>query len=256
MTQQLSTQDVQAEVLVMLWSAELTTIRRYHNMTYWEEEALEESSAEASRSGPRLESVADHSWHLADCVLLLHPHFPDLDLCRCLSMSILHDKLEITIGDAAPMGRSGTGYDGTAYNKLLLVEKEAAERAALEKYLERVPDVVAKTQRLIFEEYAAKMTEEARFVYAIDKLQVYTWLIRKKRGIMTDAHLAFSLPYLRTRTLCFPGLEPYVREFENRLLDTVARARNLRRDIIDELVKLKSLRATSPEIRHGMEHPE
>src|SRR4051794_8887361 len=67
-------------VAAMLWSAELSTVKRYYDMTYWESETAEERDAESLLSGPRLESVADHSWHLCDCVLLLHSHFSYLDL--------------------------------------------------------------------------------------------------------------------------------------------------------------------------------
>ena len=220
-------------VSAMLWSAELSAVKRYYDMTYWEGESAEERDAESLLSGPRLESVADHSWHLCDCVLLLHSHFSYLDLGRCLAMAVLHDKAEISVGDIGPMGPSGTGLDGTAFNAEHAAKKDAAEHAAIEAYLDGLPPEVAKRQRAIFDEYLERRTPEACFVYAVDKIQVYTWLIRRKQGRMSDDHLRFSLRYLREKALAFPQLEPFICELEERLLATVAHARRVPQEHLD-----------------------
>jgi 5'-deoxynucleotidase YfbR-like HD superfamily hydrolase len=212
-------------VSAMLWSAELQTVKRYYDMTFWEAETAEEREAESLLSGPRLESVADHSWHLCDCVLLLHGHFGHLDLGRCLAMAVVHDKAEIRTGDTSPMGSSGTGRDGTAFDVARAQAKERDERTAVEAYLDRLPAEAAHAQRLVFDEYLERRTAEARFVYALDKLQVLTWLIRRKQGLMSDEHLRFSLRYLREKALAYAPLEPFVDEFERRLLGAVALAR-------------------------------
>jgi putative hydrolases of HD superfamily len=225
-------------VSAMQWSAELQTVKRYYDMTFWDRETAEERDAESVLSGPRLESVADHSWHLCDCVLLLHGHFGYLDLGRCLSMAVLHDKAEISTGDFGPMGTSGTGHDGTAFDAGLAEAKDHDERAAIAAYLAGLPAEVAKAQRVVFDEYLERRTAEARFVYALDKMQVYTWLIRRKNGRMSDDHLRFSLRYLREKALAFPPLEPFIDEFERRLLAAVARARGIPRQPLERRFRL------------------
>jgi 5'-deoxynucleotidase YfbR-like HD superfamily hydrolase len=214
-------------VSAMLWSAQLQIVKRYYDMTFWEAETAAEREAESVLSGPRQESVADHSWHLCDCVLLLHGHFGHLDLGRCLAMAVLHDKAEIGTGDVSPMGVSGTGRDGTAFDAARAEAKERDERTAIDAYLDRLPAPAADAQRLVFDEYLERRTPEARFVYALDKLQVLTWLIRRKQGRMSDEHLRFSRRYLREKALVFPPLEPFVDELERRLMAAVARARGM-----------------------------
>jgi 5'-deoxynucleotidase YfbR-like HD superfamily hydrolase len=224
-----STQDdsVARIVSAMLWSAELQTVKRYYDMTFWEGETAEERDAESVLSGPRLESVADHSWHLCDCVLLLHGHFGYLDLGRCLAMAVVHDKAEIGTGDVSPMGASGTGRDGTAFDAVRADAKEREEHAAVDAYLDSLPAEAARAQRVPFEEYLERRTAEARFVYVLDKMQVFTWLIRRKQGRMSDEHLRFSLRYLRDKGLAFVALEPLIDELERRLLAAVAQARGI-----------------------------
>jgi putative hydrolases of HD superfamily len=227
-------------VSAMLWSAELQTVKRYYDMTFWDRETSEERDAESLLSGPRLESVADHSWHLCDCILLLHGHFGYLDLGRCLSMAVLHDKAEISTGDIGPMGTSGTGHDGTAFDASRAEAKDRHERAAIAAYLAGLPAEVAESQRGTFDEYLERRTAEARFVYALDKVQVYTWLIRRKEGRLSDDHLRFSLIYLRQNGLAFPPLEPFIDEFERRLLAAVARARGIPRQHLERRFGLAS----------------
>jgi putative hydrolase of HD superfamily len=227
-------------VSAMLWSAELQTVKRYYDMTFWEAETAEERDAESALSGPRLESVADHSWHLCDCVLLLHGHFGDLDLGRCLTLAVIHDKAEVATGDISPMGTSGTGDDGTAFDLRRAEAKDRDERAAIAAYLARLPAEVADAQRVAFDDYLERRTAEARFVYALDKLQVYTWLIRRKRGRMSDEHLRFSLRYLRDKARAFAPLGPFVDELERRLLTVVADARGIPRRHLERRLGVES----------------
>jgi 5'-deoxynucleotidase YfbR-like HD superfamily hydrolase len=220
-------------ISAMLWSAELQTVKRYYDMTFWEDETAEERDAESVLSGPRLESVADHSWHLCDCVLLLQGHFNYLDLGRCLTMAVVHDKAEIGTGDISPMGGSGTGRDGTAFDAGRAEAKDRDERTTVGAYLDSLPAESARAQRAAFDEYLERRTAEARFVYVLDKMQVFTWLIRRKQGRMSDEHLRFSLRYLRGTALAFPPLEPFIDELERRLLAAVAHARGTPRQQLE-----------------------
>ena len=242
MKSNLSRDEVRKDVDLMLWAADLAMIRRYLDMTYWELEAREEYLADSARSGPRLESVADHSWHLCDCILLLSPRFPGLDSNKCLQLAVLHDKLELLIGDLSPMGQSGTGHDGTAYNSSLASAKRAAEIEALSEYVAALPEEVARAQRSLLEDYLHERSPEAKFVRAVDRLQVYTWLIRKKGGRITNAHLTFSIRYLREGVARFPALLRYSDEFEERLLAMVAKARGVTISELELEINLQNIR--------------
>lgn len=237
--------EIRKEIDVMLWSADLEMQRRYLNMTYWETESAEERIAEASRSGPRLESVADHSWHLCDCILLLASHFSSLDILKCLKIAILHDKLELFTGDFAPQGISGTGNDGTAFNRSASENKYQLEMKALYNYIYSMPLSAAKEQKECLQEFLELSTPEARFVSAIDKIQVYTFLLRKKRGNMSNKHIEFSIKYVRKGVAKFPLLLPYVEELEDRLINTVAVHRGVPRATVEKEISLADLLASS-----------
>ena len=65
------------------------------------------------------ESVADHSWGMAILALRLCPQ--ELDLCKVLSMCIMHDVAEILVGDLTP------------HDEIKGKEKHDLERAAMNK---------------------------------------------------------------------------------------------------------------------------
>jgi 5'-deoxynucleotidase YfbR-like HD superfamily hydrolase len=90
---------VKKDVNMVLWSLRLQTLRRYLNQRFWEKETVAAHYSEKIDSLPRIESLADHSWHVADMVLLIGVHFKVLDLNKCVQMAILHDKLELIMGD-------------------------------------------------------------------------------------------------------------------------------------------------------------
>ena len=69
-------EDVECDIDVILWSMNLYKIRRYTHQRFWESETLDAVYANRIEPFPRLESVAEHSWHVADTVLLLGGHFP------------------------------------------------------------------------------------------------------------------------------------------------------------------------------------
>src|SRR6185369_4217888 len=72
--------EAKKDIDAILWSMRLCSIRRYFHQRFWENETAEAEYASRVEASPRLESVADHSWHVADTVLLLASHFPSLDL--------------------------------------------------------------------------------------------------------------------------------------------------------------------------------
>ena len=108
--------EVDRDVDSILWSARLNDIYRYSHQRFWEKETRELEIATNIQGVPRLESVSEHSWHLADIALLIFHRFQPLDLGKCISLAVLHDKLEIITGDKNPVGRDGTGKSTHAFN--------------------------------------------------------------------------------------------------------------------------------------------
>ncbi len=106
----------------------------------------------------RKESDADHSYHLAMMVLTFVEDFTDLDVLKCLKMSLLHDLVEIFAGDTYI-------FDAKA-----IETKKEREKLSLKKLEEILWKSSFQDFREIFEEYEIHETREAQFVYQLDKL--------------------------------------------------------------------------------------
>ena len=227
--------DVKRDITAMLWSMKLCSIRRYFHQRFWEKETAEAEHASRIEPFPRLETVADHSWHVADTVLLLGGHFPSLNVDRCIRLAILHDKMEISIGDKNPVGKSGTGESTHAFNFNSQAAKEASERAAIERYVSRMRPSAAQDQRDLLIEVLEGRTIDARFVKGVDKLQALAFVTAKKRGVMVDKHLRFTLKYSEKAVMYFPDLRAHYEELKSRLMALVALKRGVS---ISELERL------------------
>ena len=94
------------------------------------------------------ESVAAHSWGMS--VLAMHLCPSDLDKMRVLEMCLVHDLPEVEVGDLTP-------HDDTS-------TKSEDEHRAMERLAPQWLD--------LFEEYEAGVTDEAKFVKYLDKLDM------------------------------------------------------------------------------------
>jgi 5'-deoxynucleotidase YfbR-like HD superfamily hydrolase len=209
------------------------TTRRYLNQKFWEAESQESYYATKVESGLRLESVAEHSWHIADIILLLAPHFPSLSLERCLALAVLHDKLEIYTGDYDPVGLSGTGEDTHAFSPSKKQEKKEREIVALEEYIAKLPAATKVLQQKIIFEYIEGKTQEAAFVNAIDKLQALCFVAHKKKGLMADEHIYFTVRYSRKCITYFPALVNHYSAALSSLLNGVSIFRKVDREELE-----------------------
>jgi putative hydrolase of HD superfamily len=109
----------------------------------------------------RLETSAEHSWHVAMMGWLLCEHAPPgIDADRVLKMLLLHDVVEIDAGDT-----------------LLYAEAEAQEAqrerelAAADRLFGLLPSEQGENLRALWLEFEARETPEAKFAAAIDRLQ-------------------------------------------------------------------------------------
>lgn len=112
-------------------------------------------------SNGRQESSAEHSWRLSLMVLLIAPETGlNMDLHKTLKMALVHDLVE------------AEAYDIPAFEKGREEEKKQVELAAANKYRELLNSPVGDEIFSLWQEYEKRETVEAKFVKAMDSLEV------------------------------------------------------------------------------------
>ncbi|GAB5562664.1 MAG: HD domain-containing protein [Synoicihabitans sp.] len=109
----------------------------------------------------RQENDAEHSWHLCLTVILLaeHANSPDLDVLRVLKMVILHDLVEIDAGDTF------------AYDEAGMADQHEREARAADRIFGILPGDQGVEFRVLWDEFEAQETPEARFAMSCDRFQ-------------------------------------------------------------------------------------
>ena len=105
----------------------------------------------------KAENDVTHSFSLAMLAWFLSPQFPNLDVDRMIQLCLAHDIIEIYAGDTF-------SYDSPA--TLSQKERESKALSRLEREWEDFPGLIDSIK-----EYEALQSNEAKFVYALDKLQ-------------------------------------------------------------------------------------
>ncbi|TNC67561.1 HD domain-containing protein [Rubellimicrobium roseum] len=114
--------------------------------------------------GSRRENSGEHSWHLALYALVLADQAgPGVSIDRVVRMLILHDLVEIDVGDV-PIHSA----DGHAHGSAAVL---AAERAAAERIFGLLPPEQAAAFRALWEEFEAAETPDAVFAKSLDRVQ-------------------------------------------------------------------------------------
>ena len=103
------------------------------------------------------ENDVEHSYFLAMLAWYLAPHFPHLDRDRMIRVALAHDLVEVHAGDTFVWG-----------DQEQLNTKDERETAAIVRLEEEWSDFGELNQAI--HEYKDKTSEEAKFVYALDKL--------------------------------------------------------------------------------------
>ena len=108
----------------------------------------------------RRENSAEHSWHFALMVLLLAEYTNEpVDVLKAVKMALIHDVVEVDAGDVL------------VYDEARIAEKEVKERLAAERLFGLLPVDQAAEYRALWAEFEARVTPEARYAAAIDRLQ-------------------------------------------------------------------------------------
>lgn len=122
------------------------------------------------------ENDTEHSYNLAIAAWFLVQYFPKLNKDRVIRFALVHDLVEVYAGDTYIYAEQSI-VDG----------KKEREKAALKRLEKEWPDFSEMVK--LIKAYEAKTSEEARFVYALDKImpilliflgEGYTW---QKEGI-------------------------------------------------------------------------
>lgn len=114
--------------------------------------------------GSRRENSGEHSWHLALYAMVLGDHAaPGVDLNRVLKMLILHDLVEIDVGDVPIHSANGMAH-GSADTK-------AAEQAAATRLFGLLPPDTGVEFRDLWDEFEAARTPDALFAKSLDRVQ-------------------------------------------------------------------------------------
>ena len=108
---------------------------------------------------PRHENSAEHSWHLAMMALLLAEHAnAEVNLLQTLKMLLVHDVVEIDAGDTYCYDTGGND------------SKAEREQAAAHRIFGLLPDDQRDEMHQLWQEFEARLTPEARFAAALDRL--------------------------------------------------------------------------------------
>jgi putative hydrolases of HD superfamily len=114
--------------------------------------------------GSRRENSGEHSWHLALYALVLADQAgPDVSIDRVIKMLILHDLVEIDVGDVPIHSANGAAH-GSA-------ETAAAEAQAADRIFGLLPADLAYDLRALWEEFEAAASPDALFAKALDRVQ-------------------------------------------------------------------------------------
>jgi putative hydrolase of HD superfamily len=107
---------------------------------------------------PRNENTAEHSWHVATMALALAPLAPvGVDVDRAIRMLLVHDIVEIDVGDTF-------AYDEKGHE-----DKPEKEAKAAERIFGILPLQQAEDLRRLWQEYEAAETPTGAFAHAIDR---------------------------------------------------------------------------------------
>lgn len=114
--------------------------------------------------GSRVENSGEHSWHLALYALVLADQAaPGVDINRVIRMLLIHDLVEIDVGDVPIHSANGLAH-GSA-------ETMAAEQRAADRIFGLLPEDLCKDLRALWEEFEAAQTRDAVFAKSLDRVQ-------------------------------------------------------------------------------------
>jgi putative hydrolase of HD superfamily len=152
----------------------------------------------------RAENDVEHSFGLAlTCWFLVPKIAPELNLEKVLLYSLAHDVVEIHAGDTFTFG-----------SKEMLDSKVTRERAAIKKLQADWPDFAEMTEYA--QDYLDMSDEEAKFVYAVDKMLPVIMVNLGEKDKFWYRHKVtrkMQIEEKRTKMAVSPAIDSYFEKF-------------------------------------------
>ena len=165
--------------------------------------------------GSRPENSGEHSWHLALYAMILADQAgPEVKIDRVIRMLLIHDLVEIDVGDVPFHSQNGQAHASAA--------TQAAESQAADRIFGLLPNDLGADLRALWEEFEAAESPDARFAKSLDRVQPVmanlqsgggTWITYNVTSDQLDsrvgAKIARGAPrlwdWVRARTRAFFG---------------------------------------------------
>jgi putative hydrolase of HD superfamily len=158
--------------------------------------------------GSRRENSGEHSWHLTLYALILADQAaPGVDINRVIRMLILHDLVEIDVGDVPIHASGGQAHASDA--------TRAAEARAANRIFGLLPPDLGAPLRDLWEEFEASQTPDAIFAKSLDRVQPVMANLMSGGGTWTTYNVTAQQLDDRVGTKVArgaPALWAYVRE--------------------------------------------
>lgn len=149
-------------------------------------EQLKDTLRTAWTASGRQESTAEHTWRLCLLAMLVSKHYPHLNSERVLKLCIVHDLAEAIGGDISAVDQHAD------------LDKSAIELRDLKQLIAPLSQELQEDILALWLEYDDAMTEEAKLVKALDKLE--TILQHTQGDNPQDFNYAFNLSYGQKQT--------------------------------------------------------
>lgn len=157
------------------------------------------------------ESVADHSWRLTLMSFIIADELKlKLDIAKAMKIALAHDLAEAITDDIDAL---------LIHNKKISEEvKEKAEDAAMKKMTAILPKPAAKEITKLWQEYLNQSSTEARYIYALDKLEAMTYLSETGHKTYGDkSHADFIPIYADKAVTDFKELKPVLKILKHKI---------------------------------------
>lgn len=158
--------------------------------------------------GSRRENSGEHSWHLALYALTLADHAPPgVSIDRVIRMLLLHDLVEIDVGDVPIHSANGTAHASVATAK--------AEQKAATRIFGLLPPDLGPQFRALWDEFEAAETPDAIFAKSLDRVQPVMANLQSGGGTWVEYNVTYEQLESRVGSKIAkgaPGLWDWVKE--------------------------------------------
>ena len=135
--------------------------------------------------GSRPENSGEHSWHLALYALVLADQAePGVDINRVIRMLLIHDLVEIDVGDVPIHSQNGQAHGSDA--------TMAAEAKAADRIFGLLPSDTGTPLRALWEEFEAAVTPDACFAKSLDRVQPVMANLMSGGGTWTTYNVTYD----------------------------------------------------------------